>query len=60
MALRSEPMTQREVAILTDRSDISEEIVRLRAHCASSATIDEAESSTKARVHQPEMGREIK
>ena len=36
----------REVAILVDRSDISEEIVRLRAHLTQyHATIGEAESS---------------
>jgi uncharacterized protein (TIGR00255 family) len=51
----------REVAILTDRSDISEEIVRLRAHlCQFSATIEEAESSgRKLEFISQEMGREI-
>jgi uncharacterized protein (TIGR00255 family) len=51
----------REVAILTDRSDISEEIVRLRAHLGQfSATIDEAESSgRKLEFISQEMGREI-
>jgi uncharacterized protein (TIGR00255 family) len=51
----------REVAILTDRSDISEEIVRLRAHlCQFSETIDEAESSgRKLEFISQEMGREI-
>jgi uncharacterized protein (TIGR00255 family) len=51
----------REVAILTDRSDISEEVVRLRAHlCQFCATIDEAESSgRKLEFISQEMGREI-
>jgi uncharacterized protein (TIGR00255 family) len=51
----------REVAILTDRSDISEEIVRLRAHLGQFlATIDEAESSgRKLEFISQEMGREI-
>jgi uncharacterized protein (TIGR00255 family) len=51
----------REVAILTDRSDISEEIVRLRAHlCQFCATIDEPESSgRKLEFISQEMGREI-
>jgi len=51
----------REVAILADRSDISEEVVRLRAHLAQyCATIDEAESSgRKLEFVSQEMGREI-
>jgi uncharacterized protein (TIGR00255 family) len=51
----------REVAILADRSDISEEIVRLRAHlCQFSATIDEAESAgRKLEFISQEMGREV-
>jgi uncharacterized protein (TIGR00255 family) len=51
----------REVAILTDRSDISEEIVRLRAHLSQfTATIDESESSgRKLEFISQEMGREI-
>ena len=51
----------REVAILIDRSDISEEIVRLRAHLTQFfATIDEAESSgRKLEFISQEMGREI-
>ncbi len=51
----------REVAILVDRSDISEEIVRLRAHLSQFlATIDEPESSgRKLEFISQEMGREI-
>ena len=51
----------REVAILADRCDISEEIVRLRAHLAQFvATIDEPESSgRKLEFVSQEMGREI-
>jgi uncharacterized protein (TIGR00255 family) len=51
----------REVAILADRCDISEEIVRLRAHLMQFfATIDEAESSgRKLEFISQEMGREI-
>jgi uncharacterized protein (TIGR00255 family) len=51
----------REVAILADRSDISEEIVRLRAHLAQYfATIDEPESSgRKLEFICQELGREI-
>ena len=51
----------REVAILVDRSDISEEIVRLRAHLTQFfATIDEPESSgRKLEFISQEMGREI-
>jgi uncharacterized protein (TIGR00255 family) len=51
----------REVAILVDRSDISEEIVRLRAHLTQYfATIAEAESSgRKLEFISQEMGREI-
>jgi uncharacterized protein (TIGR00255 family) len=51
----------REVAILADRSDISEEIVRLRAHLAQYfTTIDEPESSgRKLEFISQEMGREI-
>jgi uncharacterized protein (TIGR00255 family) len=51
----------REVAILVDRSDISEEIVRLRAHLAQFfATIDLAESAgRKLEFVSQEMGREI-
>ena len=51
----------REVAILIDRSDISEEIVRLRAHLAQFfATIDLAESAgRKLEFVSQEMGREI-
>ena len=51
----------REVAILVDRSDISEELVRLRAHLAQFfATIDEVESSgRKLEFISQEMGREI-
>jgi uncharacterized protein (TIGR00255 family) len=51
----------REVAILADRSDISEEIVRLRAHLTQFQTItEEAESSgRKLEFLVQEMGREI-
>jgi uncharacterized protein (TIGR00255 family) len=51
----------REVAILADRSDISEEIVRLRAHLTQYvATIDEPESTgRKLEFITQEMGREI-
>jgi uncharacterized protein (TIGR00255 family) len=51
----------REVAILVDRSDISEEIVRLRAHLTQYfATIGEPESSgRKLEFISQEMGREI-
>ncbi len=51
----------REVAILADRSDISEEIVRLRAHLVQYAAIlDEPESSgRRLEFLVQEMGREI-
>jgi uncharacterized protein (TIGR00255 family) len=51
----------REVAILADRTDISEEIVRLRAHLTQFfATVDEAESSgRKLEFISQEMGREV-
>ena len=51
----------REVAILADRSDISEEVVRLRAHLKQySQIIDEPESSgRKLEFVVQEMGREI-
>ena len=51
----------REVAILADRCDISEEIVRLRAHLAQYAEIiDEPESAgRKLEFVVQEMGREI-
>jgi uncharacterized protein (TIGR00255 family) len=51
----------REIAILADRSDISEEIVRLRAHLAQfEAVICGAESSgRKLEFVAQEMGREI-
>ncbi len=51
----------REVAILADRCDISEEVVRLRAHLAQyAAIIDEPESSgRKLEFLVQEMGREI-
>lgn len=51
----------REVAILADRCDISEEIVRLRAHLAQyAAIIDEPESSgRRLEFLVQEMGREI-
>ena len=51
----------REVAILADRCDISEEIVRLRAHLAQyMAIIEEPESSgRKLEFLLQEMGREI-
>jgi uncharacterized protein (TIGR00255 family) len=50
----------REVAILADRSDISEEVVRLRAHLMQYfATIAESESSgRKLEFISQEMGRE--
>jgi uncharacterized protein (TIGR00255 family) len=51
----------REVAIFADRCDISEEVVRLRAHLAQyDAMIDESESSgRKLEFLVQEMGREI-
>ena len=51
----------REVAILVDRSDISEEVVRLRAHLTQFfATIELAESAgRKLEFVSQEMGREI-
>jgi uncharacterized protein (TIGR00255 family) len=51
----------REVAILADRCDISEEIVRLRAHLTQyAAIIDEPESSgRRLEFLVQEMGREI-
>jgi len=51
----------REIAILADRGDISEEIVRLRAHLAQfDAIIAEAQSSgRKLEFVAQEMGREI-
>jgi uncharacterized protein (TIGR00255 family) len=51
----------REVAIFAERADISEEIVRLRAHLAHyAAVIDEPESSgRKLEFVVQEMGREI-
>ncbi len=51
----------REVAILADRCDISEEIVRLRAHLSQyAAIIEEPESSgRKLEFLVQEMGREI-
>ena len=51
----------REVAILADRCDISEEVVRLRAHLAQyAAIIDEPESSgRRLEFLVQEMGREI-
>ncbi len=51
----------REIAILADRCDISEEILRLRAHLAQFvAIIDEPESSgRKLEFITQEMGREI-
>ena len=50
----------REVAILADRCDISEEVVRLRAHLAQyAAIIEEPESSgRKLEFLVQEMGRE--
>lgn len=50
----------REVAILADRSDITEEVIRLRAHLAHFAeVIDETESSgRKLEFVVQEMGRE--
>jgi uncharacterized protein (TIGR00255 family) len=51
----------REVAILADRCDISEEIVRLRAHLAQYAAIIEESESSGRRLEflVQEMGREI-
>jgi uncharacterized protein (TIGR00255 family) len=51
----------REVAILADRSDISEEVLRLRAHVTQYASIiEEPESSgRKLEFLVQEMGREI-
>jgi uncharacterized protein (TIGR00255 family) len=51
----------REIAILADRGDISEEIVRLRAHLNQYfTTIDEEESSgRKLEFVSQEMGREV-
>jgi uncharacterized protein (TIGR00255 family) len=51
----------REVAILADRCDISEEIVRLRAHLAQYAAIIEEPDSSGRRLEflVQEMGREI-
>ena len=51
----------REVAILADRSDISEEIVRLRAHLAQYQEIlDDSESGgRKLEFVVQEMGREV-
>ncbi len=51
----------REVAILADRCDISEEVVRLRAHLLQyAAIIEEPESSgRKLEFLVQEMGREI-
>jgi uncharacterized protein (TIGR00255 family) len=51
----------REIAILADRGDISEEIVRLRAHLTQYfTTIDEEESSgRKLEFVSQEMGREV-
>jgi uncharacterized protein (TIGR00255 family) len=51
----------REVAILADRCDISEEIVRLRAHLAQYAAIIEEPESSGRRLEflVQEMGREI-
>jgi uncharacterized protein (TIGR00255 family) len=51
----------REVAILADRSDISEEIVRLRAHLAQFDAImaDSESSGRKLEFLVQEMGREI-
>jgi uncharacterized protein (TIGR00255 family) len=51
----------REVAIFAERADISEEVVRLRAHLAHyAAAIDEPESSgRKLEFVVQEMGREI-
>jgi uncharacterized protein (TIGR00255 family) len=51
----------REVAILADRCDISEEIVRLRAHLAQYTTIIEEPESSGRRLEflVQEMGREI-
>lgn len=51
----------REVAILADRGDISEEIIRLRAHLAQYAAIIDAAESSGRRLEflVQEMGREI-
>jgi uncharacterized protein (TIGR00255 family) len=51
----------REVAILADRCDISEEVVRLRAHLAQYAAIIEEPESSGRRLEflVQEMGREI-
>jgi uncharacterized protein (TIGR00255 family) len=51
----------REVAILADRCDISEEVVRLRAHLAGYVAIieDPASSGRKLEFLVQEMGREI-
>ena len=51
----------REVAILADRSDITEEIVRLRAHLAQyGEVIGESESAgRKLEFVVQEMGREV-
>ena len=51
----------REVAILADRCDISEEIIRLRAHLSQyAAIIDEHESSgRRLEFLVQEMGREV-
>ncbi len=51
----------REVAILADRCDISEEIVRLRAHLAQYAAIIDVPESSGRRLEflVQEMGREI-
>lgn len=51
----------REVAILADRSDVTEEIIRLRAHLAQFAeTLDESESAgRKLEFIVQEMGREV-
>lgn len=51
----------REVAILAERSDISEEIIRLRAHLVQFAeTLDEPESAgRKLEFIAQEMGREV-
>ena len=47
----------REVAILADRSDISEEIVRLRAHLVQyQETLVERKRRTKARIRRPGNG----
>jgi uncharacterized protein (TIGR00255 family) len=51
----------REVAILAERSDISEEIIRLRAHLVQFAeTLDESDSAgRKLEFIAQEMGREV-